>query len=238
MHRMPGVENTQGVKGFFDRWNIYHKIMRRNYLSHRQVYGILRRFLLARFPEKKFSLSDLGCGDAEFMAKALRGTGIGRYTGVDLSDIALILAKKNMQGLPCSKRFVRRDFFKEITGERRADVIWMSLTFHHLRLEQKRKFFVRCRKSLARGGCLICYEPVLREGECRRDYLDRWLRYCGSHWKNLTKKELLLCAKHIRKDDFPEKFSTYARLAKQAGFGTERCLYTSCIGTMKLMVFE
>lgn len=238
MHKIPGVENTKEVKEFFGHWAVYHKIMRHNYLSHRQVYKILRKFLKGRFPEKRFSLLDLGCGDAEFMGKALRGVRVKNYTGVDIADAALALAKKNTRGLPCRKRFIRLDFFREILRERHADVIWMSLAFHHLRFRQKAAFFVRCKKALAPGGCFICYEPILREGKDRKDFLKRWLGYSARHWTALTKEEFRLSSRHIVKDDFPERFSTYARLAGKAGFSRVRSLYTNRAGVNKLMVFE
>lgn len=237
MHRIPAVENTKAIKEFFDHWNLYHKIMQHNYMSHRQVYGVLHGFLVRNFSEKSFSLLDLGCGDAEFMSGALSGTRIRAYTGVDISDVALTLAGKNMRRLSCRKLFICRDFFRAIRRPWRADVIWMSLAFHHLRLRQKADFFMQCKKICAPKGYLILYEPTLREGKDRNDFLKRWWSFCSKRWRTLTARELLLIKKHIREDDFPERFSTYACLARKAGFAHARQVYADRSGINKIMVF-
>jgi len=238
MHPLPAIENTAAIKKFFDHWNLYHKIMEHNYMSHRQVYGVLRRFLRKRFAGKPFTLLDLGCGDAEFMSAALSGTRVRAYTGVDLSKVSLTFAKRNLRRQSCRKQFICRDFFKEIRRRQRADVIWTSLAFHHLRLRQKAYFFMRCRKICAPDGCIILYEPTLREGRDRKDFLKRWWRFVSAHWKALTARELLLIKKHIMEDDFPEKFSTYALLARRAGFFHAQQLFADRSGINKIMIFS
>lgn len=237
MHRIPAVENTQEIKAFFNHWNIYHKVMEHNYMAHRRVYGVLRRLLVKHFSGKPFTLLDLGCGDAEFMSRALAGTRIRAYTGVDISEVALTLARKNMRRLGCRKKFIRGDFFREIRRRPRADVVWLSLAFHHLRLGQKAEFFKRCGKICAPGGFVIFYEPVLRAGKPRDDFLKRWWRFVARHWQALTKRELRLVKKHIVDNDFPESFSTYACLARRAGFCRAQQLFSDRAGVNKIMVF-
>lgn len=238
MRGIPGVENTKAVKDFFDHWNIYHKVVKHNYMSHRQVYRILHRFLMKLFPKQQFSLLDLGCGDAEFMSRTLAGTRVCAYTGVDISKVALTLAKKNTSLLPCRKRFIYGDFFKEIRHQRWADIIWMSIAFHHLRRKQKADFFMRCRQVCAPAGYFIFYEPTLREGRDRSDFLKRWWAFCSKHWKALTARELLLIKKHIMEDDFPERFSTYARLAHKAGFTHAQQVYIDRSGVNMIIVLN
>lgn len=218
MHKIPAIENTTAIKGFFAHWNIYHKVMQHNYMSHRQVYGILQLFLIKHFSNKPFSLLDLGCGDAEYMRGALAGTRVRTYTGVDISKVALALAKNNMRRLPCRKQFIGGDFFREIRRRRPADVIWMGITFHHLRLKQKAEFLKQCKKICAPNGRLIVYEPTLREGKDRNDFLERWWRFVSKHWQALTARELLLIKKHIMEDDFPEKIFHLRASCAPGGF--------------------
>jgi len=235
---MNKAKKTNEVRAFFDRWQIYQKLVSNNYHSHRQAYRILRSQFVRRFPKDGFSLFDLGCGDAGFMIKLLRGTRVKQYTGVDISSVALGLAKKNTRELACRKRFVCADLSKEIGRVRNVDIIWVGLSLHHLRQKQKAEFFAKCKKALAPGGCFICYEPFLREGESRRDFLKRWLSWGAKCWKALTREENLLHNRHIRQGDFPEAFSTYKRLARQAGFTRARSLFTGGAGYLKLMMFE
>lgn len=229
---------TEEVRAFFDRWQIYQKLVSHNYHSHRQAYRILRSQFVRRFPQAGFSFLDLGCGDAGLIVKLLRGTRVKQYTGVDISSVALGLAEKNTRKLSCRKRFVCANLSKEIKRVRGADMIWVGLSLHHLSQKQKAGFFARCKKALAPGGCFVCYEPFLREGESRRDFLKRWLRYGVRRWKALTHEESLLHNRHISQGDFPEAFSTYKRLACQAGFRRARSLFTARPGFLKLMMFE
>ncbi|MBW4636573.1 MAG: class I SAM-dependent methyltransferase [Iphinoe sp. HA4291-MV1] len=69
---------------FNTQWKLYQKILSNNYMKHREIYGVLHKFLVSYF-QKPFSLLDLGCGDASFAVQALLNTTITFYTGIDLS---------------------------------------------------------------------------------------------------------------------------------------------------------
>jgi len=232
---MRKAENTKEVRKFFQNWKLYRKLVENNCLAHRQAYGTLREFLKKRFRKKSFSLIDLGCGDAQFMAAVLRGFSVKRYTGVDITGAALLLAKRNTAGLVCEKKFVLGDFCDEIKRERGADVIWLSLALHHLSFSQKADFFKRCEKACAPGGVLLVFDLTLREAKDRDDFISSW---ACRHFKALTQKEFLLHKKHVSENDFPEKFSTYAALAAKSGFSRARLLYSGRAGLLKFMVFE
>lgn len=223
MHRMPKIEDIKTVEKFFDQWSIYRKAVDNDYMLHNQVYGKLKTLFVGRL-KKGFAILDLGCGDAEFMAKALKGTRVKKYVGVDISGVVLELAKKNMRSVRCRKTFILSDFLKDIKYEKRADIIWMSLAFHHLRRKQKIEFFKRCYKACRDEGCLVLYEPVMKEDEDRKAFLKRWIGHCNKYWKAFTIKEMALIRKHIRYNDFPEKFSVYSDMARMAGFShSKKC---------------
>jgi ubiquinone/menaquinone biosynthesis C-methylase UbiE len=71
----------------------YRKVEAANYIAHREVYGLLHDVLVAEAPEG-FVFADLGCGTATGSAKALAGTKIGRYVGVDISGRSLDVARE------------------------------------------------------------------------------------------------------------------------------------------------
>ena len=105
--RWEGAEgSSKQSNDFFDKqWCIYQKILNNNYMSHRECYDKLHRFLVGYF-HKPYSLLDLGCGDASFTASGLSHTPIAAYKGIDLSETALEIAKNNLSELPCQKTFL------------------------------------------------------------------------------------------------------------------------------------
>jgi hypothetical protein len=218
------VEQIEGVEAVFKQWQLYAKVEELNYFQHREVYALLGQFL--RRISRPFRLLDLGCGDAGFMAKALEGTTISRYTGVDLASMALTLAKKNLAGLPCEQCLMEKDFYAVVgEGEIAAEVIWIGLSFHHLPLPQKVKFLGLARKILPDGGYLLMYEPTLLEDESREQFLERCRQVSKSLWVDLTAAEREKLIDHIVHHDFPEKLSTLDQIGRQQGFSSLSLLY-------------
>ncbi len=221
----PSVEQIAGVEEMFSHWRLYKKLEDHNYLYHRQVYARLHRFLLDQFPGP-FAFLDLGCGDAEGIVRALEGTGVAGYLGVDLAPQALARAAQNLSRLSCEHRLLSRDFAEVVADPgTRADVIWMGLTFHHLPPEQKAVFLPRVRRVLTEGGYLLMYEPTRAEGETRERYLDRWWLTVSRLWRALPEPELRRIQNHVWHYDFPETFSALTRLADGEGFSQARRLF-------------
>ncbi|MDD5085818.1 MAG: class I SAM-dependent methyltransferase [Candidatus Omnitrophica bacterium] len=228
---------TKDVKAFFDRWKIYQKAMKNNYMFHREVYAILRKFLQKNF-RQGFSLLDLGCGDASFISKALRHTGISQYRGVDLTDVALGIARENMKKVKCDKKFIKGDFAKFIRKNKETyDVIWLGLALHHLSLRQKALFLTKCGKIINKNGCLMIFDPFMRESDDRREYLRRSLKVYTKHWRVLTPEEMARLFGHIKTSDYPEKFSMYRSLAPRTGFRKVRYLFKDPFGIHCLICY-
>jgi SAM-dependent methyltransferase len=79
---MPAMPSNQEL--FEKGLATYRRVEAANYMAHREVYELLHDVLVAEAPES-FVFADLGCGTATGSAKALAGTKIGRYVGVDIS---------------------------------------------------------------------------------------------------------------------------------------------------------
>ena len=60
-------------ESFFDAWDTYAKVVAGDYMFHREIGAALNRVLRARFEAKRFSMLDLGCGDAATLAPVLEG---------------------------------------------------------------------------------------------------------------------------------------------------------------------
>src|SRR3712207_2053429 len=97
---------TQAI--FQTQWQTYRKVIERNYMFHREVYGLLHEMLVTEAP-KPFRFLDIACGDAWGSATALNETEISRYFGIDLSEQALALAEETLKPLPCPVTLVQAD---------------------------------------------------------------------------------------------------------------------------------
>lgn len=231
-------ENVEEVRQFFDHWALYQKIAGHNYLGHQEAYSKLREVLKTRL-SLGFSLIDLGCGDASFMASILKDTAIQRYDGVDISSEALSLARKNMAVIQAQKSFTQEDFCAFVQkGSSSAEVIWIGLSLHHLSLEQKSSFIARCFKVLTKKGFLMIYDPMLKESESRKQFVERWWGVCQSRWTALTPDEKDAIHQHVQSADYPETLSTYQTIGKTHGFQRVASIFAENSGIYETVVFE
>ncbi len=119
---------------------------------------------------KPFAFLDIACGDAGQMTRALRGTKVNHYHGIDLSEPALELAAKNLAGAPFEVELDHRDFVAALTRRPEpADAAWCGLSIHHLSTEGKRDLLKAIHGSTSK--MLMIYEPTRAEGEDRDAYL-------------------------------------------------------------------
>ena len=67
------------------------------------------------------------------MKRALSGTKASHYHGIDLSEPALELAAKNLEGVPFEVELDHRDFVTALTKRPEpADAAWCGLSIYHL----------------------------------------------------------------------------------------------------------
>lgn len=200
---------------FRKSWTLYDAISERNYMFHREIYEHVRALLAAR---TDYSLLDLGCGNARFLAPCLLAHPPASYDGVDLSAVALEEAAVKLQGLP-QVRFHEMDMLKALQNEgRRFDVIFSSFAIHHLNAADKQRLFHACEQRLSPGGQLIMVDVVRQEGQSLPDYLDQYLRNMRASWTAVPPDELEQACAHVASFDFPETLSRLAEMASLAGF--------------------
>ena len=89
---------------------------------------------------RPFSLLDLACGDASGIVKALKGTRVASYRGIDLSGPALDIATHEPARSSLARaELVEADFVTAMRNLRSpADIVWISLSLHHLTTPDKR----------------------------------------------------------------------------------------------------
>lgn len=209
--------DNEAVRQFFDRWHLYKKIADHDYLNHRGAYAAVARLLRER--TEPFSFLELGCGDARWTSEALAGTQLRSYEAMDLSTVALDLARENLRNIGCGARLMRGDFYEELPRrERMDDVIFIGLSLHHLPRREKETFFPVVRRRLNAGGSFIFYEPIRRTDESREEVLARCCALARATWTELSAEELEQTQRHITECDYPEPAGEYLRMSREAGF--------------------
>jgi SAM-dependent methyltransferase len=223
---------------FQNQWDVYRKFLKYDYLSNAEAAAVLRAFLTKEVA-RPYRILDLACGDASGIVPALAETPIEQYRGVDLSAPALALARDNLAALPCTVMLDEADFSTAMRGQRRPeDIVWISLSLHHLDTDAKQAFMRDVRQGLEPGGAFLVYEPTRRDGEDRPAYLDRFEDIGRREWTELTPTEFAEALKHVRTCDLPETVSEWERLGREAGFGSSRELYKSPTDLFRLFLYS
>lgn len=195
----------------------YQKVVVANYMAHREVYGLLHDVLLDEAPAG-FVFADLGCGTAMGSAKALAGTSVGRYVGVDISRPSLDIAGAVLASLACSVELRCQSFVEGIDNwSGPLDVVWIGQSLHHLQADEKRSFMRKVKHLLPSRGLFLVWEPTCPEGEDREDWMERF-RQMRPHWPAVTDEEFASFDSHHRASDYAETASTWKAMARDAGF--------------------
>ncbi len=202
---------------FFHVWDTYAKVVAANYMFHREIGDAVRRALKSRFGARAFSILDLGCGDAATLAPLLDGFNLGGYTGADLSEAALALARRNLAALPCPVDLVQADFMSELAAAKPYDVIYISFALHHLSTDRKAEFFRLAARKLNPGGLLLLADVVREEGESLPHYHAAYCDWLRAAMASLDAAEKGAICEHLVNNDFPEPCSTLTAQAEAAG---------------------
>jgi SAM-dependent methyltransferase len=222
---------------FLQTWATYRKVLDHNYMFHREVYAVLRAAVLEAAPGYHFL--DIACGDAAATATALRGTAIGHYIGVDISQVALDIAARELADLPCPVVLLTQDFAQALaTWRDPVDVAWIGQSLHHLDPDAKCELMRAVRRTLTPGAPLLIWEPTTEPGENRDGWTARFEAVSRPLWSALDNTEWYAMLSHIRAADFPETAATWLSLGRAAGFATAREIYAAPTGLARVYRFD
>lgn len=204
---------------FQKSWSIYDALSEKNYMHHREIYARVEEWLARRGAEP-YSILDLGCGNARFLAPCLKKHTPGMYVGVDLSAAALEEAKEHLEGL--LHVALRQEEMVEALSRSKAgyEVIFSGYAMHHLDSARKEKFFSLCSQRLVLGGGMLLVDIVREEDETREAYIGKYLDFMRRDWTEVPIDELDEACAHVQAHDFPETESTLRDMGKRAGFAT------------------
>ncbi|MER8373687.1 class I SAM-dependent methyltransferase [Mesorhizobium sp. M1406] len=196
----------------------YQKVVSLNYMAHKEVYDILRQVLLTEAPDQ-FVFLDVACGTATASAEALKGSNVGRYIGIDISQPSLDVARKALSDLRCPVDLRCQDFVDAFDAwDEPVDVVWIGQSLHHLRYpSEKQALMQRVRSVLPCTGLLLIWEPTCLEGEDREGWFERF-ELLRPEWSMVTDEEFAAFDSHCRASDYAETSATWMAMGREAGF--------------------
>jgi hypothetical protein len=238
IQHQPGapVSDEAALEQFQKQWVTYQKLVDSDALSHAATGQLMHEALTGIFT-KPFAFLDIACGDASQMKRALEGTNVRHYHGIDLSEPALELAAKNLSGVRFEVELEQDDFVEAMTKRPEpADASWCGLSIHHLQTADKFKFLEAIGR--ATSTVLMIYEPTLASGEDRDAYLARFKRVNEPAWSFLTPEEWTQIYHHVSTCDLPETAAAWLGLGRKAGFAFARQVFVDPTGFYGLYRYE
>jgi cyclopropane fatty-acyl-phospholipid synthase-like methyltransferase len=234
-------EDVVAATALFKQWQVYKSIIDHDCMQHREIHAAIRAYVKACYPQR-FSLLDLGCGDAGGISHTFMGTPLARYTGVDASAAALQEALRQLVAAPFDVALIETDLLGYLTvaanrDAPRSDLILTGYVVHHLSVDEKQRFFTRCREALAPAGSLVFYDLFRRPGETRDQFVAAYTGLITTRW-GLVGEAFDNTCRHVREHDFPETLATISAIARDAGFakpGVE--LFVDAEGFHRLLCF-
>lgn len=206
-----------GAAIFQKSWSIYDTLAEKNYMNHREIYAEVEAWW-GKWGGKPYSVLDLGCGNARFLAPCLKKHPPAMYTGVDLSAVALQEAKGHLADLRhvALRQEEMVAALENLPGS--FEVIFSGYALHHLAAAGKEKFLALCHEKLAPGAALLLVDVAREEGETREAYLTKYLKFMRREWTEVPQDELEEACAHVQAHDFPETESALEMMGRRAGF--------------------
>jgi len=127
-HTSPAVEL------FLKTWRLYQEIIKHNYMFHEEISSAAQKMLHNIASHKPLRVIDLGCGDASMALPLLSKSFTASYTGCDLSQPALVIAKEHLSARDIPHRLCCEDMrrFASTESDSDADLVIASYAIHHL----------------------------------------------------------------------------------------------------------
>lgn len=225
---------------WFAQWNCYRTIVDHDWMSHTALAAAIGGRLAAR--HRPFTVLDLGCGDADPAIRALRGTAVAAYTGVDAAAAALAEARGRLANEPYASTLATADAVDDVAARaargERFDVVLASYLVHHFPADVKRRFFADCRRVLAPAGEFFFADVHRLPGTTRDEYLAAYVEGMRA-WRPITPEAYAATCEHLLAYDFPETEAFIVEAAAAAGFDTTSpLLFADAAGVHRLLRFS
>lgn len=184
---------------------------------------------------------DLGCGDVHYLSKTLRKNNtwarISNYTGVDLSEQAMQIGEKNVQSMLADNAhlsFIVDEMlsFVKKTPSASYDLVFASLSVHHLHDDDKQQLVQEIHRILKPNGAFMVVDLFLQEDEDRDHFAQDIADHIRGDWVKLTSEQRESLVNHMFNFDFPVKLTAFEHWAK------ENSLYKNVICMENLRFYQ
>jgi ubiquinone/menaquinone biosynthesis C-methylase UbiE len=208
---------------FSRHWDVYQQVIANNYMRHEEMAAYFDESFGHIVAHKNIRVLDLGCGDAGQVAPVLKLKAIDQYTGYDMSEPALEIARANLKDLPAVKRFVHGQMEVLIRCEQeKFEVIHSSYAIHHLQDSDKKQLLADCYQGLTKGGILIVTDVFRRANQSRSEYIESYVEWMRETWPAIDAADKELIWAHVRQFDFPAAFNEIIAWSRKIGFEVTR----------------
>ena len=206
-------------KIFTTNWKVYQEVISHDYMHHLAFGNEISNTFQTIKKQAGLSVLDIGCGDANQICNKLQQLDLASYTGYDLSEPALELAKKNLSNINANIQLLKGDMQELLRNEKSMfDVIHSSFAIHHLQDDEKQNLFKECYKRLNKNGILLYTDVFRPDGQNRETYLAAYTRNMKANWPMLNEEERQLICDHINNYDFPANINDCNGWLTDTGF--------------------
>jgi ubiquinone/menaquinone biosynthesis C-methylase UbiE len=215
----------QAAPLFANNWNVYQKIIFKNYMLHHEFGNASRKTLELLDNEFGLTVLDMGCGDAHQMAQVLEGFKVNEYIGYDLAEPVLKIAAENLAG-KAAQVVLKQGKMEQLIKEevQSFDLVYTSYALHHLQDDAKNNFLKDCYQRLNPNGRMIHIDVARKKGQSREAYITDYLKLIREEWTLLNSEDFRLVEEHIQQCDFPASIDALQEWMVAAGFSIENHL--------------
>lgn len=206
-------------KSLFDKsWNLYKKIVAADYMHHKRLMELTAEAIRNINIEYPINVLDIGCGDASPFIPHFDIRSMAKYTGYDLSEVAIEYSKDNLSKTKVSFELKKGNMTDLILEESAPfDMIYSSYVIHHLSDPDKLSFFKAIVQKLTSGGTFIYIDIVRGNDESLEQYLAAYISKIKD-WEILSGEEKKEVIDHITQYDFPARYSDLLAWFTEVGF--------------------
>jgi len=191
---------------FMKSWQIYQEIIKHNYMFHHELSEATQTALQVIQTGQPLRILDLGCGDASMALPFLSSDQVAMYTGCDLSQPALDIAKFALQASGIAYRLLCDDMVRVATeqADGSIDLVFSSYALHHLNAIDKERMLREIARMLVPGGTFVLIDIFRNPGEDRAAYMDNYMGALRQGWRLLSEASQNLVINHATEFDYPE----------------------------------
>lgn len=222
----PMTAESREVQAIFERWTLYEKVIRLNYMRHQEMIRVIQQAV--EQIGRPLRVLDLGCGDGWMASQGLSQSSVESYLGIDLSESALRQAEQNLRPLG-ENVDLRQGNFREVMESHPGmtpNLVLTSYSLHHFSGSELRWIVQRIGETLdSDHGVFLWIDLKCEADETRGEYMSRFHDHLLPEWNALTTEQRDEVIDHMLQSDFPLTLREQHSVASDAGLHKPSCFY-------------